>query len=224
MSKIFWSYLAAMVLISSMTLSSAHANNSDALGDKMDTLDLEEDVEEMMSYGEGAAIELEKQETHRLNKDARQKERDIERLRRDRARLVTKSAHLQKRYDKSRSFQKKVAAQAEVEMSKRDKIAKQVEALEANVRQVEEKAVKVKADRDQARKDIKTAERVKTALTKRQKNALRIIKKHEKALRDLNKQRRVLNKRNRELGYRTYELEQKAQQLQNRVQQLQARN
>ena len=109
MPKIFWSYLAAMVLISSMTLSSAHANNSDALGDKMDTLDLEEDVEEMMSYGEGAAIELEKQETHRLNKDARQKERDIERLRRDRARLVTKSAHLQKRYDKSRSFQKKVA-------------------------------------------------------------------------------------------------------------------
>ncbi|MCB0342693.1 MAG: hypothetical protein KDD59_10635 [Bdellovibrionales bacterium] len=89
---------------------------------------------------------------------------------------------------------------------------------------MEEKAVKVKADRDQARKDIKTAERVKTALTKRQKNALRIIKKHEKALRDLNKQRRVLNKRNRELGYRTYELEQKAQQLQNRVQQLQARN
>lgn len=177
--------------------------------ESLNGLEIEQEVEDLELYGEGAAIEQARRESIEIEKDTRRLERSIKKMKVQKKKAKQKYDRLANRYEKSEAIHTRVSAKAEKTENIRDKQLKKTNNLEMKVIALEESAIDAKNRNAQAVKDIKNLKRKRRNLLKRLKNAERILSKQKKRMKTLKKKRSKLKARTNKLGNRVDFLEAK---------------
>lgn len=181
-----------------------------AISDKTDELELEQEVENMEQFGESAAAEETRRETDRLTREARDLEKQIAKTKRANERAVSKSKRLAELYKKKAALAAEfqvLARKAEREKSKSDKV---VANLEYKVKDKEQKAIRAIERRKTAETSVRQLKRDQKRLEKRLRVAEQTIKRNDKIRKAERARALKLSRRNAKLNRQVVSAERKA--------------
>jgi hypothetical protein len=198
-------------IILGLTLaSSAFALDIKGMNERVDELELDQEVLELDSYGEAALAENAKQESKEISAETRQLEREIVKMKRDKAAKEKRADKLVVKFSEKERLANAVEKKAKIAEREKNKVTSRVNKLQAKVDQQEKRAIKAVEERKLADKETARLNRSLRALEKRERVAQRIIKQNTSRRNTALAKAKRLSKKERLANQRVKTLERRA--------------
>jgi hypothetical protein len=181
-----------------------------ALNEKTDELELEQEVEGIEQYGSDASAEETKRESERLSREARQLESDIARMKQANVRATEKQKNLQALYQKKAQLAVDVQKQAKIAAERKTKSESEVARLKGKVEAKEQRVIQLVEKRKASDNRIRELVQEKRTLEHRLLVAERNAKQNENRIRNSRARSLKLARENSRLGKRVARSEARA--------------
>lgn len=152
----------------------AQAAEISHLNDKIDELEVEQEMEALEQYGESAEAEVTLEETKLVNQKAKQLEKEIAQMRRENTRSKKKVNSLTKKFQAKDKLANRTQAQHRKVEKQHNQLNSKVSDLQAKVDKAEQKAVDAITARKSIERNIIRLKKERQSLAKRLKDAKRV--------------------------------------------------
>jgi chromosome segregation ATPase len=189
---------------------SAQALDERGYSQKLSELELEQEVEEIESFGEAARSEQSKRESESLAKEAKRLQLEITRAKNETRKNESKAAKLNRIYSDKEQFAKKMQSLANKTETERAKTEKRFNQAKARVDAQEKKAIDAIEKRKKNEAEIAKLNKEIKALEARERAAKDVILANEKRYKTLIARQSALRLKQKNMQARVQKLERQA--------------